>query len=160
MAVRHVLFLLVFSSRARAASLSKASPARSPPSRPPALPPPPPPAPLPPPPPAPHARTRHPPTPCPPCPRPPSCPPPCPPPLHSDPETERYRLFDAVTAWLAAASAEVPLLVVLDDLQWAAKPTLLLLRHVVRSAETMRLLVLCTYRDSELVHDHPLIEVI
>ncbi|HMC80462.1 MAG TPA: BTAD domain-containing putative transcriptional regulator, partial [Acidimicrobiia bacterium] len=83
-----------------------------------------------------------------------------PPPLRSDPETERYRLFDAVTAWLAAASAEGPLLVVLDDLQWAAKPTLLLLRHVVRSAEAMRLLVLCTYRDSELGHDHPLIEVI
>jgi DNA-binding SARP family transcriptional activator len=83
-----------------------------------------------------------------------------PPPLQSDPETERYRLFDAVTAWLAAASAEAPLLVVLDDLQWATKPTLLLLRHVVRSAEAMRLLVVGTYRDSELVHDHPLIEVI
>jgi DNA-binding SARP family transcriptional activator len=83
-----------------------------------------------------------------------------PPPLQSDPETERYRLFDAVTAWVAAVSAEAPLLVVLDDLQWATKPTLLLLRHVVRSAEPMRILVVGTYRDSELVHDHPLIEVI
>ncbi len=52
-------------------------------------------------------------------------------PLRSDPETERYRLFDAVAAWLAAASHEQPLLLVLDDPQWAAKPTLLLLRHVV-----------------------------
>src|SRR5581483_9048468 len=51
-------------------------------------------------------------------------------PLQSAPETERYRLFDAVTAWLAAASAEEPVLLVLDDLQWAAKPTLLLLRHL------------------------------
>ena len=83
-----------------------------------------------------------------------------PPPLQSDPETERYRLFDAVAAWLGAASADEPVLFVLDDLQWAAKPTLLLLRHVVRSSEGMRLLVVGTYRDSELDHDHPLLEVL
>jgi predicted ATPase len=83
-----------------------------------------------------------------------------PPPLRSDPETERYRLFDAVAAWLGAASADAPLLVVLDDLQWAAKPTLLLLRHVLRSPELDRILVVGTYRDTELGHDHPLIEIL
>jgi class 3 adenylate cyclase len=82
------------------------------------------------------------------------------PPLQSDPETERYRLFDAVAAWLAAASAGDPLLVVLDDLQWAARPSLLLLRHVVRAAEGARVLVVATYRDSELSYDHPLLEVL
>jgi tetratricopeptide (TPR) repeat protein len=80
-------------------------------------------------------------------------------PIRTDPETERYRLFDAVAAWLAAASAEQPVLLVLDDLQWAAKPTLLLLRHVVRAAGG-RVLVLCTYRDTELTHDHPLVELV
>jgi class 3 adenylate cyclase/tetratricopeptide (TPR) repeat protein len=80
-------------------------------------------------------------------------------PLRSDPETERYRLFDAVAAWLAVASAEEPLLLVLDDLQWAAKPTLLLLRHVVRAGGG-RALVLGTYRDTELTHDHPLVELV
>jgi class 3 adenylate cyclase len=80
--------------------------------------------------------------------------------LRSDPETERYRLFDAMVAWLAAVSAHEPLLLVLDDLQWAAKPTLLLLRHVARSSEPMRLLVVGTYRDSELSHGHPLVEVL
>jgi class 3 adenylate cyclase/tetratricopeptide (TPR) repeat protein len=80
-------------------------------------------------------------------------------PLRSDPETERYRLFDAVAAWLAVASAEEPLLLVLDDLQWAAKPTLLLLRHVVRAGGG-RVLVLGTYRDTELTHDHPLVELV
>ena len=80
--------------------------------------------------------------------------------LQSDPETERYRLFDAVAAWLATTSAEAPILVVLDDLQWAARPTMLLLRHMLQSAEPMRLLVLGTYRDSELAHDHPLVELI
>jgi class 3 adenylate cyclase/tetratricopeptide (TPR) repeat protein len=82
------------------------------------------------------------------------------PPLSSDPETERYRLFDAVAAWLVAVSADEPLLLVLDDLQWASKPTLLLLRHVVRSPDAKRVLVLGTYRDTELTHDHPLVEVV
>jgi DNA-binding SARP family transcriptional activator len=82
------------------------------------------------------------------------------PPLRSDPETERYRLFDAVVAWLSATSREAPVLLVLDDLQWAAKPTLLLLRHVVRSPTPMRLLVVGTYRDSELGPDHPLTELL
>ncbi|MGH8972258.1 MAG: ATP-binding protein [Acidimicrobiia bacterium] len=83
-----------------------------------------------------------------------------PPQLHSDPETERYRLFDAVVAWLAALSVEDPLLLVLDDLQWAAKPTLLLLRHIARSAEAKGVLILGAYRDTELGHDHPLLEVL
>jgi class 3 adenylate cyclase len=83
-----------------------------------------------------------------------------PPVLRFDPETERYRLFDAVAAWLAAASVEQPVLLLLDDLQWAAKPTLLLLRHVSRSPESSRLLIVGTYRDTELAHDHPLTELL
>ena len=82
------------------------------------------------------------------------------PPLRSDPETERYRLFDAVAAWLAAASAEAPVLLLLDDLHWAAKPTLLLLRHVLRSSEPLRLLIVSTYRDTELGRRHPLAELL
>jgi class 3 adenylate cyclase len=80
-------------------------------------------------------------------------------PLRSDPDTERYRLFDAVAAWLAAASTEEPVLLVLDDLQWAAKPTLFLLRHVVRAGGG-RVLVLGTYRDTDLTHDHPMVEIV
>ena len=80
-------------------------------------------------------------------------------PLRSDPEMERYRLFDAIATWLTAASADEPVLLVLDDLQWAAKPTLLLLRHILR-AGAGRLLLLGTYRDTELTHDHPLVELV
>jgi len=81
-------------------------------------------------------------------------------PLRSDPETERYRLFDAVATWLAAVSADDPVLLVLDDVHWAAKPTLLLLRHILRSAEPLRLLVVATYRDSEVGRGHPLAELL
>ena len=79
-----------------------------------------------------------------------------PPPLKAEPETERYRLFDAVTSWMAATSAERPLVFVADDLHWATKPTLFLLRHVLRSGELMRLSVWATYRDTELSPSHPL----
>ncbi len=79
-----------------------------------------------------------------------------PPPTHSDPETERYRLFDAVVEWLVAMSAERPLLLVIDDLQWAGRPTLLLLRHIVTAAPPMRVLVVGTYRDTDLQRGDPL----
>ena len=80
-------------------------------------------------------------------------------PLRSDQETERYRLFDAVAAWLAVCAETRGVLLVLDDLHWAAKPTLQLLRHVTRSARS-RLLVIGTYRDTELHRNHPLTELL
>jgi hypothetical protein len=82
------------------------------------------------------------------------------PPLSADPETERYRLFDAVAAWLAALSDPGGVVLVLDDLHWAEKPTLLLLRHLIRSSDSMRLLVVGTYRDTDLDRTHPLSEVL
>lgn len=83
-----------------------------------------------------------------------------PPPLDADPESERYRAFDAVASWLGDVAADRPVLLVLDDLHWAAKPNLLLLRHVVRSPSPPRLLVVGTYRDTELGPDHPLVELL
>jgi predicted ATPase len=82
------------------------------------------------------------------------------PPLRSDPGTEQHRLFDAVAAWLAAMSRDQPLVLVLDDLQWAAKPTLLMLRHLARSPDPMRLVVLGTYRDTEVGRTHPLADAL
>ena len=55
-----------------------------------------------------------------------------------DHDTLRYQVFEAVVCVLARASASWPLLLVLDDLHWADKPTLLLLRHVLRHAEGTR----------------------
>ena len=81
-------------------------------------------------------------------------------PLRSDPETERYRLFDAFASWLADVSAAAPVLLVLDDLHWAPKPTLLLLRHVLRSQDPLRLLVLVTYRDSDIGRGHPMSQLL
>jgi len=81
-------------------------------------------------------------------------------PLQADPETERYRLFDAVAGWLSDASADAPVLLVLDDLHWAAKPTVLLLRHVLRTPDPARLLMVATYRDSDIGRGDPLTELL
>ena len=77
-----------------------------------------------------------------------------------DAETERYRLFEAVASLLAKASQSAPLVVILDDLHWADKPTLLMLKHIVRSHEQSHLLLIGTYREAELDRSHPLTEML
>jgi predicted ATPase len=72
------------------------------------------------------------------------------PPLRSDPETEQYRLFEAVASWLAAAAEEAGLLLVVDDLHWAAAATLQMLAHSLRRTDPARLLVIATFRDTEV----------
>ena len=54
-------------------------------------------------------------------------------PAAADPETERYLLFSAVDRVLASAAQQAPLLVLLDDVHWAGRQTLELLRHLVRA---------------------------
>ena len=73
-----------------------------------------------------------------------------------DPETERYRFFEAVTTTLLDLSSGGTVLLVVDDLHWADQPTLLLLRHVLRSVDATRLGILGMYNDTEIPPDHPL----
>ena len=77
-------------------------------------------------------------------------------PRESDPETERYILYAAVAGLLEEAGKQEPLLLILDDLHWADAPTLSLLRHVVTTRSSMAVMVVGTYRDSDLSRDHPL----
>ena len=71
-------------------------------------------------------------------------------PTRTDPDTERYLLYGAVAGLLTAASAVQPTVLVLDDLHWSDSQSLQLLRHVAATVESARLLVLVTFRDSEL----------
>ena len=77
-------------------------------------------------------------------------------PRESDPETERYLLYAAIAGLLEGAAEQEPLLLILDDVHWADAPTLSLLRHVVTARASMRVMVVGTYRDSDLSRDHPL----
>ena len=73
-----------------------------------------------------------------------------------DPDEERLRLYDAVVRLLLRLAEGDPVIVVLDDLHWADRATLDLLRHVVYFAIHSPLLIIGTYRDSELTPEHPL----
>jgi DNA-binding SARP family transcriptional activator/tetratricopeptide (TPR) repeat protein len=71
-------------------------------------------------------------------------------------EPERLRFFDAVAALLAEIAGAAPLLLVIDDVHWADRPTLQLLRHLLRSPQPRRALLLATYRDAEVDSGNPL----
>ena len=77
-------------------------------------------------------------------------------PTSTDPDTERYLLYGAVAGLLTAASTLQPTVLVLDDIQWSDNQSLRLLRHVVTTVESARLLVLGTFRDTELSPSNPL----
>lgn len=81
-------------------------------------------------------------------------------PLRTDPESERFALFEAVAALLEAMTARRRALLVLDDLHWAANPTLLLLRHLIRSERPLGALLLGTYRETELDPGQPLAQLV
>ena len=72
-------------------------------------------------------------------------------------EDARARVFDAVAALLDAAAAPSGLVLVLDDMHWADRSSLDLLRHVVRRLPpAARVLVVVTYRDAGMPEAHPL----
>jgi predicted ATPase len=77
-------------------------------------------------------------------------------PLAGDPDGARSRLFEAVSALLCEAAQNTPLVLVLEDLHWADKATLLLLKYLVRYRREARLMMLGTYRETELDSDDPL----
>jgi tetratricopeptide (TPR) repeat protein len=73
-----------------------------------------------------------------------------------DPDTARFRLFDSTAAFLRRAALREPLVLVLDDLQAADTPSLILLQFLARELAEARILVVAAYRDSELVRGSPL----
>ncbi len=80
--------------------------------------------------------------------------------LSDDPDTERNRLFEAATELLTNLSAREPVVIVLDDVHWARKPTLLLLRHLLKTTAHLQVLIVATYRDTDLDRTHPLSEML
>lgn len=70
--------------------------------------------------------------------------------LGGDPEAARFRLFDSVATFLINASRARPLLVGLEDVHAADEPSLLLLRFLSAVISDIPLLVIATFRDTEL----------
>jgi len=85
----------------------------------------------------------------------------------TDPEeqiaTSKERLFEAISQALLFLSERTPVVLLVDDLQWADSGSLQLLHYVARSARERRLLVLGTYRTEDLLPEeegvpHPLVD--
>ncbi|MGO9333008.1 MAG: ATP-binding protein [Acidimicrobiales bacterium] len=68
-------------------------------------------------------------------------------PTGSDDATERFLAFDAAVDLLHRIASRRPLVLILDDLQWAEPTALLLLRQLVRTLADAPVLVLVSRRD-------------
>jgi oligopeptide transport system substrate-binding protein len=78
----------------------------------------------------------------------------------SDPHSDQARMFESITTVLGEMARREALLLYLDDAQWADSGTLSLLRHLVRSALKMPLMVALTYREQALDQSLPLHEAL
>jgi tetratricopeptide (TPR) repeat protein len=65
-------------------------------------------------------------------------------------------LFAAVSGFLQAVASVAPIALTLDDLHWADESSLKLLQYLARQTRASRVLLLGTYRNTELVRGHPL----
>jgi DNA-binding CsgD family transcriptional regulator/transcriptional regulator with XRE-family HTH domain len=82
------------------------------------------------------------------------------PPTILEGDTARFRLYDSMTTFLRNLADDHPLLIVLDDLQWADHSSLLLLEFLAREIQENRLLLLGLYRDTEVNSGEPLTAVV
>jgi DNA-binding SARP family transcriptional activator len=72
----------------------------------------------------------------------------------------RYLLFDAVTALVRGAAAERPLVVVLDDIQWADLASLELLAYLSGQLVDSPVLLACTVRQLEVGRNDAVVETL
>jgi DNA-binding CsgD family transcriptional regulator/transcriptional regulator with XRE-family HTH domain len=73
-----------------------------------------------------------------------------------DGESARFRLFHAVSRLLHGYAEQQPLFIVLDDLQWADRSSLLLLEYLSGEMRHARIVLAGLYRDTEVERDDPL----
>ncbi len=72
------------------------------------------------------------------------------------PEQEQLRLWEAVSELLAVISTATPLLIALDDLQWADGSSCELLAYLARRLHGHPIVIVGTCRENELARDHAL----
>jgi DNA-binding SARP family transcriptional activator len=67
-----------------------------------------------------------------------------------DPQSSQAALFDQITRVLLAIAHRYPLILALEDLQWADHGSISLLFHLARNLEDSRVLVVGSYRPEEI----------
>jgi DNA-binding CsgD family transcriptional regulator/tetratricopeptide (TPR) repeat protein len=78
----------------------------------------------------------------------------------SDPEQARFRFFDSVSSFLQRAARNQPLIIILDDLHWADRPSLLLFEFLSQNLGSASILILGIFRDIGLSRLHPLVSTL
>ncbi len=77
-----------------------------------------------------------------------------------DAGSEQFLLFSRIAGLLAQVASQRTLILVIDDLHWADKSSLLLLQHICGRLSGQSILVIGTYRDMEITRKHPLFEAL
>src|SRR5437762_227541 len=72
------------------------------------------------------------------------------------PDQRRFLLFDNAARALVRRARRQPVLFVLEDLQWADRSSLLLLEFLAPRLRSAAVVLLATYRDLDVIPDHPL----
>src|SRR5439155_9187932 len=73
-----------------------------------------------------------------------------------DPSEARFRMFESIRRLLGTLCRRRTLMIVLDDVHWADAPSLRLLEFLAPELGNSRLLLVGTYRATELSRQHPL----
>jgi len=78
-----------------------------------------------------------------------------PPPLDLPPEVEQRFLFNNILDLLTRLSAVVPLVVMIDDLQWADESTMRLTQHLAPHVEKMAVAIVGAFRSADVIPAPP-----
>ena len=77
-------------------------------------------------------------------------------PTGADPATARARLFEVLLSLLEVLADERPVVLVVEDVHWADRPTSDLLAFLARNLRDAAVLLVVTFRSDDLHRDHPL----
>ncbi|MEJ8823825.1 AAA family ATPase [Variovorax humicola] len=77
-----------------------------------------------------------------------------------DTAQSRFQLFDAVAGFWRRAARRVSLVLIFEDLHWADATSLRLFAFLAAELEDSALLLIGTYRDTELSRQHPLFDTL
>ncbi|MEJ8852534.1 ATP-binding protein [Variovorax rhizosphaerae] len=77
-----------------------------------------------------------------------------------DTAQSRFQLFDAVAGFWRRAARRVPQVLIFEDLHWADATSLRLFAFLAAELEDSALLLIGTYRDTELSRQHPLFDTL
>jgi predicted ATPase len=78
------------------------------------------------------------------------------PPTSLEPDQARFRLFDSIARFIKNMARNQPMMLILDDLHWADRPSLMLLEFLGQELIESPVIMVGTYRDIAVTRGDPL----